>query len=220
MLRKEGYYNHGLVPDSELRRDVIKAVAGVIVSKDGRVLVGTEQIDKPSTMKTKGQVSIPFETLKPVELEQEGGFVDALLTEVTSAQSMKMLRGRLSSAGVVDQVEVMPSVWVATLLLRYEGKSSVMPFHAAKPEEFDDLRWIGVKSLMMDANARPFVRPVMERILELNRKKSNGVEFKPLHLNRYEPEVYADTREMEADVSLDLITTINTLIALDTDQHL
>lgn len=219
ILRKEGYYSHGLVPENELRKDKIKAVAGVVVSKDGRLLVGTEKMTKPATMKHAGDISIPFETLKPKELELEGGFVSALLTEITTDRSMPNLRDKMYSAGVVDQLEVMPDVWVATLLLKYEGKSDVMPFEPQHPDEFSDLRWIGVKTLMASPNVRQFTIPVMERVLEINRKHPNHVDFRRLYLEPYWPSVYEDAREMETDVEYDLAYTMSHLVTIDSPKE-
>lgn len=216
-LRKEGYYSHGLVAESELRKDKIKAVAGVIVSSDGRVLVGTEQVTKQATLKVAGQTSIPFETLKPKELELEGGFISALLTEIATDRIMPQLKGKMFSAGVVDQLEVMPDVWVATLLLKYKGNSSTMPFEAQHPDEFSDLRWVGVKTLMRDPDVRPFTIPVMERVLGINRFKSNLVDFRSLYLDPYLPSVYDSAREMEADVEYGLASTMSHLITIDSN---
>lgn len=215
-LRREGYYSHGLIPESELKKDKIKAVAGVVVSKDGRLLVGTEQVTKPATMKLRGQASIPFETLKPSELEQEGGFVSALLTEITTDHAMPNLRGRMYSAGVVDQLEVMPDVWVATLLLKYDGDSSQMPFEAQHPGEFSDLRWMGVKTVMSSSNVRPFTVPVLERILEINRRHPNNVDFRKLYLEPYYPSVYEEARQMQPDVEYSLAYTMSHLVTMDT----
>ena len=215
-LRKEGYYSYGLVPESELKKDKIKAVAGVVVSKDGRLLVGTEQVTKPATMKLKGQTSIPFETLKPNELEQEGGFVSALLTEITTDRVMPNLRGRMYSAGVVDQLEVMPDVWVATLLLKYDGNSDTMPFEPQHPSEFSDLRWIGVKTLLSSSNVRPFTVPVMERVLEINKRRPNNVDFRSLYLEPYYPSMYEAARQMEPDVEYGLAYTMSHLVTMDT----
>ncbi len=220
-LRNEGYYSHGLVPESELKKDKIKAVAGVVVSKDGRLLVGTEQVTKPATRKKQGQISIPFETLKPNELEQEGGFVSALLTEITTDRVMPDLRGRMYSAGVIDQVEVMPEVWVATLLLKYDGESCTMPFEAQHPQEFTELRWMGVKTLKSLPNVRPFTTPVLERVLEINRRHPNSVDFRRLNLEPYYPSVYENAREMEADVEYGgLATAMSHLVTMDSPKEI
>lgn len=219
-LRREGYYLHGLVPEGELRKDLIKAVAGVIVSKDGRLLVGTEQVTKPATMKEKGQISIPFETLKPNELELEGGFVGALLTEITTDRVMPELRGHMYSAGVVDQLEVMPDVWVATLLLKYDGNSDTMPFEPQHPCEFSDLRWMGVKTLMKSLDVRPFTIPVIERVLEINRRHPNNVDFRSLYLGPYYPSIYEEARQMEPDVEYGLAYTMNHLVTMDTKKEM
>lgn len=219
-LRREGYYSHGLISENELRKDKIKAVAGVVVSKDGRLLVGTEKMTKPATMKSAGDISIPFETLKPKELELEGGFVSALLTEITTDASMPNLRRRMYSAGVVDQLEVMPDVWVATLLLKYAGDSSNMPFEAQHPNEFSDLRWMGVKTLMSSSGVRPFTIPVMERVLEINRRRQSGVDFRSLNLEPYYPSVYEEAREMEPDVEYGLASAITHLVTMDTPREL
>lgn len=214
-LRKEGYYSHGLVPGNELLRDKIKAVAGVVVSKDGRLLVGTEKMTKPATMKHAGELSIPFETLKPKELALEGGFVGALLTEITTDASMPNLRGKMYSAGVVDQLEVMPDVWVATLLLKYDGNSDAMPFEPQHPDEFSDLRWIGVKTLMASSEVRPFTIPVMERVREINSRHPNYVDFRKLYLDPYFPSAYENSREMEKDVEYSLAYAMSHLITTD-----
>lgn len=214
-LRKEGYYSHGLVAQEQLRKDLIKAVAGVVVSKDGRLLVGVEQMTKPATEKQKGQISIPFETLKPKELDLEGGFVSALLTEITTNRSMENLRGRMSSAGVIDQLEVAPDVWVATLLLRYDGDSSKMPFSAPHPEEFSDLRWMSVKSFMASPNVRPYAIPVMGRVLDINRHHPNYIDFRSLYLDPYYPSIYEEAREMEPDVEFGLAGTMSHLLTFD-----
>lgn len=218
-FRKEGYYSHGLVPESELKKDKIKAVAGVVVSRDGRLLVGTEQVDKPATMKLKGQTSIPFETLKPKELEAEGGFISALLTEITTDRAMPYLRGRMYSAGVVDQLEVMPDVWVATLLLKFDGDSSQMPFEAQHAGEFSDLRWVGVKSLKANQNVRPFTVPVLERVLKINRRHPNNVDFRKLYLEPYCPSLYEEARQMEPDVEYGLAYTMSHLVTMDTPNN-
>jgi hypothetical protein len=219
-IRKEGYYTHGLVPEGKLKKNKIKAVAGIVVSKDGRLLVGTEQVDKPATMKLKGQTSIPFETLKPNELEAEGGFVSAILTEITTDRIMPNIRGRMYSAGVVDQLEVMPDVWVATLLLKFNGESDEMPFEAQHPGEFSDLRWIGVKTLMKSKNVRPFTVPVMERVLEINRRHPNNVDFRKLNLEPYYPSVYEEARQMEPDVEYGLAYTMSHLVTMDMPNNL
>lgn len=214
---KEGYFNHGLIAEKELKKDKIKAVAGIVVSKDGRLLVGTEKVTKPATRKLKGQISIPFETLKPNELEQEGGFVSALLTEITTDRVMPQLRGRMYSAGVIDQLEVMPDVWVATLLLKYDGDSCRMPFEAQHPQEFSELRWMGVKSFLNSPDIRPFSFPVLERALKINRQHPNHIEFKKLYLEPYYPSVYENAREMEADVEYGgLATAMSHLVTMDT----
>lgn len=220
-LRKEGYYSHGLIPDRELRKDMIKGVAGVVVSKDGRLLVGTEQVDKPATMRKKGQTSIPFETLKPRELNLEGGFVSALLTEITTDRAMHELRGKMYSAGVIDQLEVMPDVWVATLLLKYDGNSDFMPFEPQDPEEFSDLRWMGVKTLMKSPDVRPFTIPVMERVLALNRRDPGSVDFRRLYLDPYYPSIYEDARQMQPDIEYNgLADAMTHLITIDTPTDL
>lgn len=220
MGRHEGSYSHGLVPEKELRKDVIKAVAGVVVSKDGRLLVGTEKIDKASTRKKAGDISIPFETLKPKELKTEGGFVSALLTEITSDQSIEHLYEKMDSAGVIDQVEVMPGVWVATLLLRYNGDSSVMPFESQNPDEFGDLQWMGVKTLLATPNRRPFVDTVLDRVLSINRTRPNGVDFRGLNLRPYYPSVYSGYRDLEQDVPVGLTDAINALVTMEPPEGL
>lgn len=204
---------HGLVPPETLRTDVIKAVAGVVVSKDGKVLIGTEQIDKPATQRRKGDASIPFETLKPSELTREGSFVGALLTEISTDERMPNLRGKLESAGIVDQVEVFPGDWVATLLLRYKGKSDSMPFGATHPEEFGDLRWENLEDARKLPNLRLYAVPVLERYASLDRR---GINFRSLYLDHYTPSMYEAARQLEPDVEVGgLVNAMDVLLTKD-----
>ncbi|OIP57931.1 MAG: hypothetical protein COX79_02950 [Candidatus Levybacteria bacterium CG_4_10_14_0_2_um_filter_36_16] len=202
-MERKGYYSHGLVSQEKLRIDRIKGVAGIVVSRDGRLLVGTEQMNKPSTRRKKGEISIPFETLKPKELGAEGGFVSALLTEISTDASIKRLQGKLESAGVIDQIEVMSDIWVATVLLRYNSISNTMPFEAPHPEEFSDLRWMGAKTLLSMQNVREFTFPVLNNVIEINRRRPSKVNFRPLYLEPYVPSVYEKFRELEQDIELD-----------------
>lgn len=195
--------HHGLIAPEELRTDVIKAVAGIVISKDGKLLIGTEQIDKPATQKKHGDASIPFETLKPSEVSQEGSFVGALLTEITTDEAMPNLRGKLDSAGIVDQVEVFPGDWVATLLLRYRGKSDSMPFRATHPEEFSSLRWETLDEARSLPNLRPYAVPILERYAQLmNDNQRKGLNFRSLYLDHYTPTVFEAARQMEPDVEV------------------
>jgi hypothetical protein len=189
-------------PTERLLNERIKAVAGVIVNRDGRLLVGQEQITKPRTRKEKGQLSIPMETLKPFEGGTEAGMTKALMTEIATWDSMSILRKRLQTAGIVSVVPVESDVDVAVLLLKWKGDPKIVPFGQPHPDEFSHLKWIGVKSFMESSFVRPYARTVITDVLELNRAHPSPVEFKDISLRGFSPQAYEDLRQLSPDVEV------------------
>jgi hypothetical protein len=187
-----------------LLNENIKGVAGIIVNRDGRLLVGTEQRDKPETIKQRGHLSIPMETLKSFELGTEAAMVKALLTEIATPKSMLYLRRGLQTAGVVSVVPLESDVHVAVMLLKWKGDPKFMPFGRAHPEEFSNLRWVGVKTFLDNSFVRPYARTVLSNTLELNRRKPSPIEFQDLDLRDYLPSSYENLRELVPDVEINI----------------
>lgn len=191
-------------PSARLLNENIKGVAGVIVNRDGRLLVGTEQKDKPETLRQQGHLSIPMETLKSFELGMEAAMVKALLTEIATQESMFYLRRGLQTAGVVSVVPLEKDVHIAVMLLKWKGNPKFVPFGRPHPEEFSDLRWVGVKTFLDDSFVRPYARTVLSNTLELNRKKPSPIEFQDIDLRGYSPSSYEDLRELVPDVEINI----------------
>jgi hypothetical protein len=189
-------------PNERLMDERIKAVAGVIVNRDKRILVGVEQTSKPATRKERGQLSIPMETLKPFEIGTEAGLTKALMTEISTSRSMGFLRHGLQNAGIVSVVPVEKDVNVAVLLMKWKGNPKIMPFEPPHPEEFSELRWIGIKTLLGDSFVRPYADTVLRNVLEINRKKNNGIHFSDLSFEGFIPEVYERDRQLTPDVEV------------------
>lgn len=180
----------------------IKGVAGVIVNHDGRLLVGKEQITKPKTRKMQGQLSIPMETLKPFELGTEAGMTKALMTEISTWESMGMLKKGLQTAGIVNIVAVEEDLDVAVLLMKWKGNPKVMPFSHPHPDEFSDLKWMSVKTLLTDSFVRPYARTILNDTLELNRKRGSNVNFEDILLQGFSPDRYEELRQLSPDVEV------------------
>lgn len=181
----------------------VKGVAGIIVSQDKKILVGREQTDKPESLRRKGQLSIPMETLKAFEGRTELGMIKALLSEIATDDSVLALRHGLENAGIIGTVPVHSDYDMAVLLLRWNGSSEVMPFDEACPDEFNDLKWVGVNNLLNpEEMVRPYARMAVEFALRVNRQRPSPVEFRPLYLQKYFPSKYANLRDSIPDVCL------------------
>ncbi len=179
----------------------IRGVAGIIFSEDGKILVGTEQRDKPSTKKLAGQTSIPMETLKPFEVGSQSHMIAALLTEITNDMSMDLLKERLSCSGIVDRVSVDEGVDLAIVFLRFQGDSyDEMPFISPNEDEFSDLRWEA--GFLQDChNVRPYAGSVINFLeSRLYGGDDLDIEYKNLNLDEFSPYNYSNYREQVNDI--------------------
>jgi len=123
---------------------VIKGVAAVILSQDGKILIAQETENKPIIDKKRGDWSIPAETIKEGETELE-----ALLRlikeevgengDITCNPENDWVGDYQFGAGI--------NIWARAYLLHFNGTSDTPRSFSAERDEVISHRWIAPQEI-------------------------------------------------------------------------
>ncbi len=179
----------------------VHGVGTIILNERDEILVGTELQDKEMRHRKRGQLSIPMESLKLFERNDENALIRASLSEVLSGENIDVIRRGLREIGHEGPIALdEEGTQGALVVFRWIEDPNIMPFIAATPEEFSDLKWLDQGSLLEHGDVRRYVRPFLEfaRNSGMLNRMSN-VEIGALR--GFNPGTYHRYRELFGDVS-------------------